>query len=170
MKFTIMLKSFYKSYQDKLTVFELRYRKFAKMRGFTTFNDLSYHRRGFFECWAQPGFHKFWLVWNPGITFFVYRLFIHLGGSKRWLIPTFLSFVLCGFIHTIVVFPFLGWSFSLIGAFSCFASFTILSRKLSPFLQQEKWPTLVNILINVGLVIISFDIGFRIDRLLNDYL
>jgi hypothetical protein len=161
-----MFKKLYKFYQDNLKVFELRYRKFAKMRGFTTFNDWPYHRRGFLECWAQPGFHKFWQVWNPGIAFFVYRLFLCLGGTKKWSIPTFLSFVLCGFIHSVVVFPFLGWSFSLIGAFSSFALLTIISRKLSPFLQQDKWPTLINILINVGLIIIGFDFGFRIDRLL----
>jgi hypothetical protein len=153
-------------WQKKYALFEADYRKYARMRGFKTFNDLPYHRRGFIECWAQAGFHRFWQVWNPGIAYFVYRLFILLGGLKKWTVPTFLSFVLCGIIHTIIVFPFLGWSFSVIGAFICFGILTVISRKLAPILRQEKWPGIFNLLINIGLVIGSFDIGFRIDRIL----
>jgi hypothetical protein len=163
----IIINDFRNTWQKKLAVFELDYKKFAKMRGFKTFNDLPYHRRGFLECWAQPGFHRFWQVWNPGIAYFVYHIYIRLGGLKKWTIPTFLSFVLCGIIHTIIVFPFLGWSFSVIGAFTCFGVLTVISRKISPILRQEKWPQIINIIINTGLVIISFDIGFRIDRLIS---
>ena len=61
-----------------------RYASYARMRGFgSELNDWAYHRRGFIECWAQPGFHRFWQVWNPGISYFVYRLFIRLGGRRR---------------------------------------------------------------------------------------
>lgn len=160
----LLLRRLKNVYQIKKADFEVGYKKFAKMRGFNTFNDLSYHRRGFIECWAEPGFHRFWQVWNPGIAYFVYRLFLGLGGSKRWLIPAFLSFLFCGIIHTVIVFPFLGWSFSVIGAFICFAVLTIVSRKMSRLLHQEKWPAIANIVINIGLVVGSFDIGFRIDR------
>jgi len=143
------------------------YRKFAQMRGFQTFNDWQYHRRGFLECWAEPGFHRFWQVWNPGIAYFVYRLYIRLGGRKHWLVPTLASFILCGLIHTIIVAPFLGrWSFSVIVAFTCFGVLTVISRLLQPIIRQEKWATIINVLINVGLILGSFDIGFRVDRLL----
>jgi len=162
----MLLRKIQNSYHHKIASFETGYRKFAKIRRFKSFNDLSYHWRGFIECWAEPGFHRFWQIWNPGIAYFVYRLFIWLGGSKRWIIPTFLSFLICGIIHTVLVFPFLGWSFSVISAFACFGLLTIISRKISPLLRQEKWPGIVNAAINIGLVIGSFDIGFRIDRLL----
>jgi hypothetical protein len=116
------------------------YRTYARMRGFTSeVNDWPYVRRSFLECWAEPGFHRFWQVWNPGISYFVYRLFLRLGGRRRWVVPTLLSFVLCGVIHTVIV---------------------------APFLRQERWPALVNVLLNAFLVLGSFDIGFRVDRFL----
>ena len=164
--FNMLLRKFEGTYHNKIERFEAGYKKFAKMRGFKTFNDLPYHWRGFIQCWAEPGFHRFWQIWNPGIAYFVYRLFIRLGGSKKWIIPTFLSFLFCGIIHTVIVFPFLGWSFSVIGAFACFGVLTIFSRKISSLLRQEKWPVIVNVAINIGLVVGSFDIGFRIDQLL----
>jgi hypothetical protein len=134
------------------------------MRGFRTFNDWPYHRRGFLECWAEPGFHKFWQVWNPGIAYFVYRLYLRCGGRKRWLLPTILSFGLCGLVHTVVVAPFLGrWSNSVIVTFLLFGVLTVLSRHLSSFLQQNRWPVLLNSAINIGLVLGSFDIGFGVD-------
>lgn len=143
------------------------YTKFAKVRGFQTFNDWAYHRRGFIECWMESGFHKFWQVWNPGIAYFVYRLFISLGGRRRWIFPLLLSFIFCGIAHTIIVFPFFGrWSFSVIVAFTCFGVFTIISKKISLILRQDRWPKLFNAIVNIGFVIISFDIGFRIDRIL----
>ena len=155
------------AYRKKLSDFETNYRKFAKIRGFKTFNDLAYHRRGFIECWAQPGFHRFWQVWNPGITYFVYCIYLKIGGTKKWTFPMLLSFIICGVLHTVIVFPFMRkWSFSVIGAFACFGILTLLSRKLSPILKQEKWPWFINSMINIGLVIGSFDIGFRIDRFL----
>ncbi|UCF78573.1 MAG: hypothetical protein JSW03_10930 [Candidatus Eiseniibacteriota bacterium] len=144
------------------------YTRYARMRGFKTeLNDWPYVRRSFLECWAQPGFHRFWHLWNPGIAYFVYRLYIRLGGRRRWALPTVASFVLCGLIHTLIVAPFFRrWSYSVIGAFACFGVLTVLSRYLDSTLRQDRWPVPVNVLVNVGLVIASFDVGFRIDRLL----
>jgi len=151
---------------DRYKRWERDYRRFARMRGFRTFNDWPYHRRGFLECWAEPGFHRFWQVWNPGIAFFVYRLYLRLGGRRRWALPTLGSFVLCGLVHTLVVAPFMGrWSNSVIYAFGAFGLLTVASRKLEPRLQQDRWPVIVNIAVNVGLVIACFDLGFRLARI-----
>jgi hypothetical protein len=143
------------------------YERYAKMRGFQSFNDGPYHRRGFIECWGEPGFHRFWQVWNPGIAYFVYRVYIRLGGRRHRVVATLLSFLVCGFVHTIIVVPFFGrWSNSVIVAFGCFGMLTVLSRALAPVLRQERWPAIANILVNVGLVVGSFDLGFRVDDLL----
>lgn len=144
------------------------YRSYARMRGFTSeLNDWPYHRRGFVECWAQPGFHRFWQVWNPGISYFVYRLFIRLGGRRQWIGPTISAFAICGLVHTVLVAPFLGrWSFSVITAFCLFGALTVLSRYASPYLKQERWPMILNVAVNVSLVAGGFDIGFRVDSLL----
>lgn len=147
---------------------EDRYRQFARDRGFRSFNDWAYHRRGFLECWAEPGFHRFWRVWNPGIAYLVYRLFLRLGGRRRWALPTIASFIGCGLVHNLIVLPFLGWSFTLVTAFTCFGVLTVLSRSLAPQLRQERWPVPLNVGVNVGLVLASFDLGFRVDRVLGE--
>jgi hypothetical protein len=141
------------------------------MRGFRTeINDWPYVRRSFLECWAEPGFHRFWQVWNPGIAYFVWRLFLRLGGRKRWVAPTILSFLLCGLAHTLIVAPFLGrWSYSVIIAFGCFGVLTVLSRFAEPILRQHRWPVALNVLLNAVFVAGSFHVGFRIDALLRAY-
>ena len=145
-----------------------RYIAFSRSRGFKSFNDKSYHMRGFIKCWAEPGFHRFRQVWNPGIAYFIYRFYFRVGGRKHWIFPTFISFVFCGFAHTVIVFPFFQrWSYSVIVAFACFGLLTIINRYLEPLLKQEKWPSILNVLVNAGLVIFSFDVGFRIDRFLS---
>lgn len=50
-------------------------------------------------------------------------------------------------------------------AFTCFGVLIVLSRRLARFLRQDRWPTVVNIAINVAFVLGSFDVGFRIDRM-----
>jgi len=139
---------------------------YAAQRGFRTFNDWPYHQRGFIECWAAPGFHRFWQLWNPGISYFVYRLFLRLGGRRRWIFPTLGAFLGCGIAHTLVVLPFTGrWSMTLVVTFFCFGVLTVVSRRLQPYLSQVRWPWPANVLVNAGLVIGSFDIGFRIEHL-----
>jgi drug/metabolite transporter superfamily protein YnfA len=143
---------------------EADYRRFARSRGFPTFNDWPYHRRGFLEAWAEPGFHRFWRVWNPGIAYFVHLAYLRLGGRRHWAVPTILSFTLCGLIHTVVVAPFMGrWSNSVIVAFLLFGALSVCSRRLAPYLRQERWPTVINVAVNVGLVVLCFDLGFRVD-------
>jgi hypothetical protein len=140
------------------------YMRFAWARGFRSFNDWQYHRRGFLECWAEPDFHRFWQAWNPGIAYFVYRLYLTLGGRRRWAGPTVLAFTLSGIAHTIVLAPLLRqWSCSLIVTFTLFGLLAIVSRRLRGFLRQDRWPRLVNLGLNVALVIGSFDAGFRAD-------
>lgn len=162
------IRAFWEREKDRYKSWIRDYEAFVRMRGFTTeINDWPFVRRSFIECWAAPGFHRFWQVWNPGIAYFVYRLFICLGGRKRWIVPTLLSFALCGVAHTVIVAPFLGrWGFSVIVAFCCFGVLTVISRFGASFLKQECWPAIVNVAVNVTLVCGSFDVGFRVDKFL----
>ena len=140
------------------------------MRGFkTNVNDWPYVRRSFLECWAEPGFHRFWQVWNPGISYFAYRLYVILGGRKRWVLPTIGAFLGNALVHTIAVVPFAGrWSWMLYVTFGSFAILTILSRYLAPALRQNRWPLPFNVAVNVYFVILSFDLGFKADQFLVD--
>jgi hypothetical protein len=145
-----------------------RYIAYTRTRGFKSFNDGPYHIRGFVTCWAEPGFHKFWQIWNPGIAYFVYCLYIGFGGRKHRIVGTLISFIICGLAHTIIVLPFIQkWSYTVIVAFGCFGILTIISRYLESILKQKNWPVIINVLVNAGLVIFCFDIGFRVDRLLS---
>ncbi|NIM00376.1 MAG: hypothetical protein GTN89_05590 [Acidobacteria bacterium] len=142
------------------------YRSYAQKRGFRTFNDWPYHRRGFIEAWAQPGFHHFWQVWNPGIGYFTYRCYLVMGGRRHRFLTTMAAFVACGLVHSLIVFPFLGWSYSIVVAFTCFGLLANASRGLAPLLRQERWPAAANVLINVLFVLASFDLGFSVNRVL----
>jgi len=106
-------------------------------------------------------------VWNPGIAYFVFRLYVGLSGRRHRVLATLVSFLVCGLVHTLVVAPLLGrWSNTLLVTFTCFGILSLLSRSLAPILRQERWPSIVNILVNVALVLGSFDLGFRVNDLL----
>jgi hypothetical protein len=147
-----------------------RYIAYARLRGYQSFNDWPYHRRGFIECWAEPGFHKFWQVWNPGIAYFVFRLYLKLGGNKNWKLATLLSFTINGLIHSIIFYIFSRqWSFVIPVLFLLFGALVITNKLLDNVLHQNRWPWVINSLINVGLVIFSFDISFKLNDIINNY-
>ncbi len=154
-------------FKTRYRLYVRRYKAYACLRGFKSFNDWPYHRRGFIECWAQPGFHRFWQVWNPGITYFVFRLYLCLGGSRRWIFATFLAFEINGIIHSLVFFLLTGqWSYTIPVLFLVFSVLTILSKLLDNKIRQKKWPWLFNTAINIMLVIGTFDVSFRINNFL----
>lgn len=144
------------------------YRHYLQRRGFGEHvHDQLFVIRGFLACWAEPGFHRFWQVWNPGIGYPAFRLYLVLGGRKRRGRATVATFVVNGLVHTVVACPlFRRWSWTLIVAFSLFGLLTIMSRRLEPVLRQEQWPAIANLAVNAGLIILSFDIGFRVNALL----
>ena len=148
-----------------------RYIAYARLRGFKSFNNWPYHRRGFIECWAAPGFHNFWQVWNPGISYFVFRLYLNLGGNKNWIFATLLAFEINGLIHSIVFYTLSGqWSFVIPILFLLFGILTIVSKKLQTLLNQERWPWIINTVVNVGIVIYSFDLSFKLNKILFGYI
>lgn len=163
---------------DLINIFKNRYHNYvtdyenyAKLRGFKSFNDYRYHRRGFIECWAQPGFHKFWQVWNPGIAYFVFKLYLKLGGKKNWQIAMVLSFFINGLIHSVIFFAVSGqWSFVIPSLFLLFGFLTVASKLMENILHQDKWPWILNTAINIGLVLYSFDLCFKFNDFLFVYL
>lgn len=143
------------------------YRHYLRRRGFGNhLHDQSFVIRGFLACWATPGFHRFWQVWNPGIGYLTFRLYLALGGQKHRHAATVATFAVNGLVHTVVACPFFRrWSWTLIVTFLLFGIMTVLSRGLQPVLRQERWPAIANLAVNVGLVILSFDLGFRVNAL-----
>lgn len=170
-----MINSFnFNSYKEVKHLCKVRYRLFAqryiayaRLRGYESFNDWPYHRRGFIECWTESGFHRFWQIWNPGISYFVFRMYIKLGGNKNWIIATLLSFELNGIIHSLLFFALTGlWSFVIPILFFLFGILTILSKIFEDLIKQNRWPWIINCAVNVGLVILSFDVSFKLNKIL----
>jgi hypothetical protein len=150
------------------------YREYLKLRGYGEHvNDWFFVKRGFLECWFEPGYHHFWQLWNPGIGYFTYRLYRRLGGKGlgtrgRQNQNIILTFLVNGIVHNLIVMIFM-WKLSipLPFTFLAFGVFTVLFRELGRIVDFSTWPKLIHFAINTGLVIISFNFGFRMDDLLH---
>jgi len=128
--------------------------------------DWFFISRAFILCWAKPGFHCFWRYWNPGIGYMTFRLYHKLGGNKNRIMAILFTFLINGLIHNLVLLPFLGWSITLPATFLFFGVFSVISQKLQVLLHQRNWYWPFNAVINIGLVVLSFDAGFRINAFL----
>ncbi len=111
-------------------------------------------RRLFLDSWVQPGFHRFWQVWNPVYGYFLFLIYRALGGSRRPLVAGISVFVFCGFIlhdlpiqlvtgepRIVCTVAFLNWGV-----------FAFLSRKLGPVLGFDRWSRVANLCVNVILI------------------
>jgi hypothetical protein len=114
-------------------------------------NKLSILKRALFDSWSEPGFHRFWRVWNPGVGHLLYHLYLLLGGHRIRTIAMILVFTLCGITHDVLVMLiFRRLFFVFTTAFTLFGILAVVSRSLESVLRQERWPRLFNILTNVS--------------------
>jgi hypothetical protein len=148
------------------------YKRYLKLRGFGNhIHDRVFVKRGFLECWLQPGFHRFWQVWNPGIGYFTYKMYLAFGGKDRRNIATVAAFLVNGLVHNLVISLCLWrWDFPLPFTFSLFGLFTVVSRWLDGPIKMSKWPRACHLVLNIGLVILAFDFGFFMNDLLHSIL
>jgi len=144
------------------------YRRYLELRGYGEHvNDRFFVKRGFLECWLQPGFHLFWKVWNPGIGYFAYKLYLAFGGKERRDVATIASFLVNGLVHNLVISLLLWrWDFPLPFTFALFGFMTVISRWLEKPMKMNKWPRVCHLALNIGLVILCFDFGFFMNDLL----
>jgi len=144
------------------------YKQYLKLRGFGNhIHDRFFVERGFLECWLQPGFHRFWQTWNPGIGYFAYKVYLACGGKNRKCLATIVAFLVNGLIHNLIVSLIVWrWDFPLPFTFTLFGILTIVSRWLDSHINMRKWPKILHLVLNVGLVILSFDFGFRMNDLI----
>jgi hypothetical protein len=72
-------------------------------------------------------------------------------------------FTFIGALHDLAYFGiFSRWTPILTFAYLAFACLSISSLKLAPFAKQERWPAFVNVLVNLGLVVGTFEISKRL--------
>jgi hypothetical protein len=127
------------------------YNRYLMLRGYDpSGSKLVILKRALVDSWGEPGFHRFWRVWNPGIGHLLYRLYLALGGNRIRLVATLLVFAFCGAMHDVIVMlifrrPFAAFT----AAFVLFGILAALSHSLEPMLRQERWPRLLNVCTNV---------------------
>jgi hypothetical protein len=156
-----VLLDFYPRYVDD-------YRSYLRLRGFGDHeNDWVFVKRGFLTCWMEAGFHRFWRSWNPGIGYFTFWIYKALGGSRRRDAATIITFLINGIIHNLVGCLLVRrWAITMVVTFLSFGFLTVLSRRLELVVRWSRWPRSLNLMLNVALVLLSFDLGFRVDLLL----
>jgi len=148
------------------------YKQYLKLRGFGEHvNDWVFVKRGFLEPWLQPGLHRFWRVWNPGIGYFAYKVYLFCGGKNKRITATISAFLVNGLVHNLIVSLILWrWEFPLPFTFTLFGVLTIVSKWLDRHINMDQWPRVFHLAVNVSLVILSFDFGFRMNDLLRSTL
>jgi hypothetical protein len=128
-------------------------------------------RRAVIDAFAQPGFHRFWRIYNPMIGFLLFRLYVFFGGNKYRVPATIGVFFVCGVCHDLLVFIlFRHLQVVITFAFLLFGIFSLISHYFQSLLQQNRWPPWVNALFNIGLVIVPLYAGVLIDNALRVYL
>lgn len=144
------------------------YHEFLRYRGINNpQNPIEYFRVGIIDCWAEPGFHKFWRKWNPGVGYLAHRLYIRLGGSNNLIFATMIVFIVIGFVHDLVGILLTGkLSPKSTIIFVIFGILTLISRSLEGNLRLEERSSVVNVGINLGLSVLAFNVGARLNSLL----
>jgi hypothetical protein len=140
------------------------YTQFCLRRGYKPpFKGWAVIRQSVFESWAQPGFHRFWRVWNPPIGYLLFRIYIAFGGNRNRFVSTSIVFAISGALHDLVVFALVPmWGPIITSSYLVFAWLSLLSFKFERTLHQKKWPTILNVILNVGLIVAVFEILRRL--------
>ena len=137
--------------------FSESYSQYLILRGYDpSSSKLIILKRALVDSWGEPGFHQFWRVWNPGVGHLLYRLYLVLGGNRIRLVATMLVFTLCGLVHDVLVMLMFRRPFAAFTAAFVFSGIlAVINRSLEPILRQDRWPRLLNVLINVSCLAVS---------------
>ena len=120
-------------------------------------------KRALITSWGEPGFHRFWQVWNPGVGYYLYRLYCWLGGNRHRLVSTMVVFIFCGFLHDLMVMLIFRRTFMAFTlAFLFFGVLALINRAVGPFLHQDQWPRGLNMVSNAGCLALSIYIAVQL--------
>jgi hypothetical protein len=78
-------------------------------------------------------------------------------------IATVAVFAFAGALHDVVVVVLVPqWGPVITCAYLAFAWLSLLSLKFAPLLKQDTWPTFLNIVVNMGLIVGVFETSIRL--------
>ena len=132
------------------------FRQFLTRRGYDLHGGSgAFLRRMFLSAWAEPGFHRFWRIWNPLYGYFLFRFYRVLGGERRRVPATVTVFVACGFVlHDLPILWITGHpQVATTTAFFFFAVVALLSKAVDKTTKAARWPRPAHVLLNSGLVL-----------------
>ena len=115
--------------------------------------------RWWLVSFAQPGFHRFWRVWNPLLNYLLFLFYVALGGNKRPFIAGFLVFTGCGFVFHDLLSLNKGLELDMTISFMIWAVLCDLSRRFKLHEIQSRWPWVVNVVVNVLLLVAGRELG-----------
>lgn len=77
----------------------ISFQQYLHRRGYDSdAGSAAFLRRMFVTAWAQPGFHRFWRIWNPLYGYFLFRLYAKLGGRRNHTVSSIAVFLASGFV------------------------------------------------------------------------
>lgn len=134
----------------------LRLRGFDPAAGWRAFVS-----RMLFASWAQPGFRRFWQVWNPFCGFFLFRFYLALGGRRARPAATLAVFACSGFVvHDLIAIAlFRRFVLGFTTAFFLYAVFALVSARLEEEGRSRTRPPAVRALSNAALVALGLLAG-----------
>ena len=133
----------------------ITFRQYLARRGYDLHASTGlFLRRMFLSAWAQPGFHRFWRVWNPVYGYLLFRLYLVLGGNRRRILSTITVFLFCGFmLHDLPISIIRGHiQVTITAAFFLFGVVTLLFQQAENRLGALQWPRVVHVICNFGVV------------------
>ncbi len=115
--------------------------------------------RWWFLSFAQPGFHRFWRVWNPLLGYLLFLFYVALGGNKRPFLASLVVFTCCGFVFHDLLTLKDAIALDTTISFMVWAVLCDLSRRYHLHKIQEQWPWISNVLVNVLLLYFGKVVG-----------
>jgi len=130
------------------------YKEYFIARGFHPDEPLGMIRRMFLDCWAEPGFHRFWRLWNPYFGWLLFLLYLRLGGKRYKVVATMSVYVVSGFlIHDLPIIVFFSKpNITMSMTFFAFGGMVLFSKRFEKILNQEHWPVAINVILNFALL------------------
>jgi hypothetical protein len=139
----------------------MSFERYLVARGFDARSGAAFYRRMFLTPFGEPGFHRFWRLWNPFFGYGLQKLYVALGGKKRPMTSSFVVFAACGFLlHDLLVLIVMSrLSLASTLAFVAFWALSVTNRALEPRLRQDLWPRTANAALNVSCLAIGLMAG-----------
>lgn len=145
----------------------LSFSQYLTRRGFCNLSITNLFHQMIIVSLIQPGFLKFWRMWNPFCGYILFLFYVHIGGNRKRNIALVIVFLSSGFIlHDLLIFLITGiFSFVFTIGFSFYSAMITINS----FYSYEKYiyrnSKLENAILNICFIISGLFIGYTTNYL-----